>query len=175
MIKAKIQRWSSTQIEIERSDSAQYGQAVAVIIAIGVILWCFFGHSLLSPVEFIHKAKEITQTKPTAWLFMFIAFSFLAIPFWQYISPSFTKNIFKIDGASKTILKNSQHLASFDDVKQMELIEVAGEAMSSYDLFIIAKETRPIWLASGDDPSELSQFANEIASIIGTKVERKQG
>ena len=175
LIKAKIQRWSSNQVEIEKSDTPQYGQAIAVVVAVGVILWCFFGQSLLSPSEFIHKANEITETKPMAWMFMLIAFSFLAIPFWQYISPGFTKNIFKIDGISKTIIRNGRQLASFNGVKQMELIEVTGEAMPSYDLFIIAKKTRPIWLASGDDLSELSRFADEIASIVGTKVERRQG
>lgn len=140
-------------------------------VLFAVYVW-IFGWVPPDPDHLVRVARELTANDPFMWLLVLFALLFV---------PSLIRSVkvlargdsFTFDGTSRTVSRNGESVARFDELQAVQIRAFGGETID-YRVSLLLQQGGKIAIGEGSDRDEIGAVADAIADVTGTKVLKKE-
>ena len=144
---------------------------------VGIVLWaafCAYWYSSVLNVEERPAGTSLLEylTENPSLLAVFVV-PLLGVP-WvlNAIRVSVLGETLRFDGAMRTVTRNRRVLATFDDVKHLQLRSTGGHDKVHW-LTMILRDGKKLEIEHGSDLAEVVALADGIADVVRVEVVRK--
>lgn len=139
------------------------------------LIWysVLLGMTWPSAGEFIERIRELTAQRPVMWLLVLVPL--LAVPRLLRSAMVLARGeSFSFNAASRTVSRNGEVVARFDEVEGLQVRNIGGNGAAEYRLSMLLRGGDRITLDQGTDFDGICGIADAIADVTRTSISRKE-
>jgi hypothetical protein len=109
-----------------------------------------------------------------AFLWIFIVAPLISLPLiWRSVAVILRGESLSLEATTRTLARNGDLIAHFDQIEALQIRTIFGDNSRDYVLSVLLKDGGKIPVGKGADLGEMTDIADAMADIAGTKVVAK--